>query len=47
MVVALGDTMPTLPGERRDLTGETAKERGTGEEERGVVPSEGDPPFFI
>ena len=39
--------MPTLLGERRDLTGETAKERGTGEEESGEVPPEGDPPFFI
>lgn len=40
---APGDTRPTVPGERRHLTGETARERGTGDEERGVVPSQGEP----
>ena len=29
---------PTEEGERRGLTGETAIERGTGDEERGVEP---------
>lgn len=29
---------PTAVGERRGLTGETATDRGTGDEERGVEP---------